>query len=396
MTTTDPTEVPQSVTTLDNFDESPTTSLYRAAIGSINNDYYLPIFMRFEAADKASASWNWAACLYTLNWMIFRRLWAPACIYLATMSGAILLIFVFGMSLFQISETTEMSLFVALGILSLVIPGFYGNALFHAAIRKKMGRALSASRTMQEATTLLNQQAGTRKYFAWLSLVNLVLASAAVGAYLLPHHDAKLKVKDLVSTQPNEKSTHIAALPQPSPPASGVVADLTEKTNTTITKSNEAPIELQITPPVDTSDRVPSSSNFVPRRPIVLAAMAPTASSSETLPASLPTLVKITQPLPTSTSETVESRLKKPASKNQTGNISPYFVNVGLFAKEQNANNAYLKLSTAGLVAEKLELKTKKGQRTRVRVGPFQTQAEADVASEKIRLLNLDAIIIQQ
>ena len=46
-------------------DEDVTTTLYRAAIGPVNPDFYLPIFARFEAADRAGLSWNTAAGLLT-------------------------------------------------------------------------------------------------------------------------------------------------------------------------------------------------------------------------------------------------------------------------------------------------------------------------------------------
>ena len=40
-------------TALDNTDEHSTTALYRAAVGEVNSAYYLPLFERFEAADRA-------------------------------------------------------------------------------------------------------------------------------------------------------------------------------------------------------------------------------------------------------------------------------------------------------------------------------------------------------
>ena len=59
-------------------DEDVTTTLYRAAIGPVNPDFYLPIFARFEAADRAGLSWNTAAGLLTFNWLVYRQLWGAA------------------------------------------------------------------------------------------------------------------------------------------------------------------------------------------------------------------------------------------------------------------------------------------------------------------------------
>ena len=62
-------------------EEDVTTSLYRAAIGPVNADFYLPIFARFEAADRAGLSWNTAAGLLTFNWLVYRQLWGASLAY---------------------------------------------------------------------------------------------------------------------------------------------------------------------------------------------------------------------------------------------------------------------------------------------------------------------------
>jgi len=54
-------------TALDKTDDHSTTAPYRAAIGGISNDYYLPKFFRYEAADRPGLSWSWAAAFTTLN-----------------------------------------------------------------------------------------------------------------------------------------------------------------------------------------------------------------------------------------------------------------------------------------------------------------------------------------
>lgn len=72
-----------------------------------------------------------------------------------------------------------------------------------------------------------------------------------------------------------------------------------------------------------------------------------------------------------------------------------FLINVGLFADVNNARNAYTKLQDAGLPALSQELQSAKGLRTRVRAGPFESQAEADSAAEKIRALRLDAAVVK-
>ena len=52
-------------------------------------------------------------------------------------------------------------------------------------------------------------------------------------------------------------------------------------------------------------------------------------------------------------------------------------------------------MEKAGLKTYTQVVNPKEGRRTRVRVGPFETRAEADKAAEKIRKLELPATILE-
>ena len=84
------------------------------------------------------------------------------------------------------------------------------------------------------------------------------------------------------------------------------------------------------------------------------------------------------------------------AATSSAPDTGKFLINVGLFADDNNARNAYVKLQDAGLPALSQEIKSSKGKRTRVRVGPFETQAEAERAAERIRALQLDAAVFKQ
>jgi hypothetical protein len=170
------------VTSVDQSDENATTALYRAAIGPIGGQYYLPVFSRFEEAGKAGLSWNWAAGLLTLNWLVFRRLWGVAIAYAGVLMIAILAVFGIGRLLFQLPQAAEMALVVGFGMLSLVLPGFYGNALLHAHSRKRMANALRTTATLPEACAVLTNAASSRQHLIGILIVNLALAGAIGGA----------------------------------------------------------------------------------------------------------------------------------------------------------------------------------------------------------------------
>ena len=71
-----------------------------------------------------------------------------------------------------------------------------------------------------------------------------------------------------------------------------------------------------------------------------------------------------------------------------------FVVQVGAFAEAARAQEVRLKVERAGLKTYTHVAETKDGKRIRVRVGPFATRAEAENAAEKIKKLNLPAVLL--
>lgn len=69
-------------------------------------------------------------------------------------------------------------------------------------------------------------------------------------------------------------------------------------------------------------------------------------------------------------------------------------VQVGAFADADKAHEVRLKLERAGLKTYTQVADTKEGKRTRVRVGPFSSRAEADKVASKIKSLDLPVAIL--
>lgn len=335
------------ITMLDRSPENATAALYRAAIGPINSDYYVPVFARFEAVGRAGPSWNWAASLYTLNWMIFRHLWAAAGVYVSLVLGLFLLVFGMGRLLLHGSEAVDLVLMVVCCGLSYVLPGVFGNAIFHAKSRQKMAAALSATPTLADACKRLNQQASSRQRFLRLASANLALAAMAALAYV---------------------AWPTATMRSVSPAAIPVIGNLA--------------------PPVPAPVVAIQSIN-IEAVPTAMPTPTPAASPVPGEPALVPAEGKLTVPLAKIVTAAASVTPQDPTTLPVTG--QRYFINVGLFAKDRNARNAYAKLRAAGLPAFKQTLKG----RTRVRVGPFATQVGADAAAEQIHALQLDAVVFQ-
>lgn len=288
-------------TSVDQSDENATSALYRAAIGPIGGSYYLPVFDRFEEAGKAGLSWNWAAGLMTLNWLVFRQLWGAALAYAGALMIVVLMVFGIGRLLFQLPQEAEVALLVVFGLLGFVLPGFYGNALLHVNCRKKMAQALRTTATLPEACAVLTIAASTRRHLIGILVVNLVLMGAIGGAAL-----AYRSAMSPATRLPPVEAARIASVK----PVTNLIA------------------------------------------PVMPAASAPAEAH--------------------------------------------FLINVGLFANDANAQRAHARLQAAQLNAYTEVLDTANGKRTRVRVGPFETESAAQTAALKIKALKLDAVVFQQ
>ena len=92
----------------------------------------------------------------------------------------------------------------------------------------------------------------------------------------------------------------------------------------------------------------------------------------------------------------------KDAAKNTPAASAPaasatgrFIVQVGAFADVTKAREARVKLEKAGLKTYTQVVQTPDGKRIRVRVGPFESHADADKAAAKIKKLDLPAAILE-
>lgn len=160
------------------------TTLYGHAVGPLNTAYYLDVFDRLDGSGRSTVGWNWAAALCTLNWLIYRRLWNAALVYLAAAEGLALLVFGVGRPLLDWPAPVEWGVIGAFVLASIVVPGWYGNGLMYAEVRKRIDRALTASATVAEAGERLARQAPTRRRLQLQAGLNALLLLAVVGAAL--------------------------------------------------------------------------------------------------------------------------------------------------------------------------------------------------------------------
>lgn len=438
------------------LDSSPTmamTTLYSAAVGPIGNDYYLPIFSRFEAAGQATLSWNLSAFLYSINWLIFRRLWGPALVFAGALLGTSLLLVAMGLLVFEWPPELLYQLLLAGLGLAMLACGLWGNALFYNRCRQAMMTAVADNKTLVQACAQLSQQSSTRRRFVRLLLVNALLLALAGAAYL--------RLVGFDSAAPPATGT-VPAPALAAPAAEPAASAISQAASAVIEAASavSAPLDasgLLLAPAVSTASATPaavsasapvavpaSAPASVPAmlataatRPMIssaLAASAPTPAptkpavsavnhtsgpargrstapalvhtSAATHTASKPAVHAASKPAAHAASKPVAKVTPPKAAKttssktSQQAKVTPapakgLYINAGLFANPDNAHNALAKLQAAGLPALAQELETSQGTRTRIRVGPMANPAQAEATIQQIKALNLDAALVK-
>jgi len=425
-------------------------SLYLAAIGPLASKYYWPVFDRFETLGRPRSSWNWAPALLTLNWLLFRQLWWHAAIYLATLLSVPLGVLVVARLLLALPAPVEAGLWLTLLALLVVLPGLWGNALYFKHCQQRIGQALAASATLEQACDWLRLRAPQRRHLWLLGAGNAALAMLVglislnwpdsptpdFASDALPHVQGKAATPlaasapvpapapasapasaSTVGSMPGTGGTSVlAAAPtsstasaapagvsaaataaserlaaSASPRASATAASSPGAAASALEAGQPTPSGLSLVPGV-TLQRATGQTRAVTRSERdaadARAAAASTAiSAARTAPASPPASRA-------SVSTAAGVGTPKPgASKPLAKPAAPVYVNVGLFADPDNARRAYATLVKAGLPAERERLKSASAERTRVRAGPFADRAQARAAAERIRALQLDAVL---
>lgn len=161
-------------------------------------------------------------------------------------------------------------------------------------------------------------------------------------------------------------------------------------------KNKVAPLVLPVSPASSLAPVAPVAAPIA--APVAAAASAPQSvviteraepAKPEAPVASPPAAVKPTE------ADKVRALLGGKSSEEPVAAATGRFVvQVGAFADPARAREVRLKLERAGLKTYTHVADTKDGPRTRVRVGPFTSKAEAEKTAEKVKKLNLPAALL--
>ena len=427
--------------TLESPSDKAITSLYRAALGPVNTERYMPVFARLDAVGRTLTSWHWSACFFTLGWMVFRRLWGAALVYVAAAEGVALLVFGVGRPLLQWPQAVEWGVVGAFAVVGSVIPGLYAHAILHADIRKRVTSALAASANIPQACDLLASQAVSRKRLHGVIGGHALIVAAALLAYVLFPQGLFDSPASQLATATQEPASRAASwnLPEPT---------LAMASRPVVTASAAAsPSSAQAAQPLEEDARATAvaASAPLPAAESSSSASAPAAAPAPTEPASqaiatnaqspdtprsakpaaannekakapppaskasAPPPAKASAPAPAASKTASATKSAEPARPKPTaaakapaedlatvGSAPGFYINVGLFAEESNARKAQSRLLNEGLPAFRQTLDGAKGTRVRVRVGPYASRSQAEAAAATVKTLGLEAVVFRK
>lgn len=392
-----------------------TTELYKAVIGPKNQDYYLRRFAKFDAAGKTSPTWHWPAFFSTLNWLIFRKMWGLALWFASLTIIVALAVFGIGKLTLNYSSTTQASLIVLFLLAVFVLPALYANAAYYRFCEKKITQALASDSGVQGASELLARQASSNRRWLVLALLNLlVLALVAGAASIVP--DFNLAEKNKTFTSSDIKSASVGSVTPATPPAppprvtepalpaenAAAAKDCLDCPGATAAPTSPDPVsppgkEAQAGQPEPAAAPSPPVPSQAKTGAVTTAKVEPLAGAPKSAPAATAAPPRAVAP-PAEASGKAEAGSDEEAQARRKKANQPdmrYFIQVGAFADESNARNTQSRLEAIGLSAFTQPVEAKEGRLLRIRVGPFNSRAEANRTAAKIRELALPVVLLK-
>jgi type IV pilus assembly protein PilA len=160
--------------------------LYEAFVGPEHAGYYVPLFERFDAGGS-SASWNWPAALISQWWMIYRGmlLWGflgyPILVWAAMIALGIV-----GSLFGDAGGGIAMLVYLPLWV---VVPGLYGNKLYHNHVSGYIDRSSMMGLGEQQRREWLIRKGATSYIWVIVALLFFgffmtgILAAISIPAY---------------------------------------------------------------------------------------------------------------------------------------------------------------------------------------------------------------------
>lgn len=403
--------------------------LYRLSVGPVNAAYYQRHFQRFETLGKAVPTWNHGAAFCTLAWLVLRKLWRPAALYLCLLA-ALLLVWWGGVH-GRLPLPLELALCLLVGMLLCVVPGTLGNALYYQHVRQHTLQTLTRASSLSQARAQLAEQAVTKDRLHTIAAIQALLLAALTGLVLhqvkqggaseapAPSGPPDLVIPQVSSLAPMQP---VAFTPAAAPPADTAPAapalSLVTLAQAVPATPEAAPQTALVAEPAPAIAPAPAPAAAPTAVPVPTPALA--AASPPAAPPPDPAKKAVTPPAPaakapapakpektdkgskTAKAEKADKASKsapepKPAPATTNGRLVPgkFYLNAGVYAQAANVDKAVQQLQGAKLNALRQTVSSSKGDLTRLRIGPFDTRQQAEQAAAKAKQLRIDASVFQ-
>lgn len=154
-----------------------------------NQDAYMERFSRFEDNGKIGPSWHWPAFFVMFYWLIYRKMWLAALIFLVAPWVALLAM---GMGAAAMGQS-GLSLFTALlfpyVLAWIFLPPMYAHAMYYKHAKGKIRKIEESHPDVKSRFAELTRKGGTSNIIAIVAVVFLlvfmigILAAIAVPQY---------------------------------------------------------------------------------------------------------------------------------------------------------------------------------------------------------------------
>jgi len=157
--------------------------MYKAVIGPNNQEEYLRHFARFDEKGRIGASWHWPAFFVTFAWLIYRKMWGFAAIYL-------FLLYVVTPQLMDFAHmvggASEIVLTLAVLFGAIFLFPMYAHALYYMHCRKKIADSAASTDDAQVRLDVLSKRGGTVHGSIAVGMLYALVVLAASGLLIGP------------------------------------------------------------------------------------------------------------------------------------------------------------------------------------------------------------------
>lgn len=162
-------------------------AFYEAIVGPKNRDYYLRHFARFDGDGKTAASWHWPALFLTFYWLLYRKMWLNAALYLLFPYLALIPLSIAHAALGNSAGPVVGTMYLLYFVVIIALPPMYANAIYYKYCKRKIAKEKSSPRDLPGQLGELSKKGGTSNgaliFIVILLFFSGVLAAIAIPAY---------------------------------------------------------------------------------------------------------------------------------------------------------------------------------------------------------------------